>query len=344
MSKLSKGILKIKRRLHKNKKAEDKETIRWGVIGLGTMAEWFTCALECVPEASVVAVASRNNEKANKFAKKHGIRYSYGSYEEMLCDEKLKLDVIYIATPHKFHYEHIKLCLNKGHNVICEKPITSNTDELKELIKLAHDKNLFFMEGMWMKCLPTYQKGLEWVRNGKIGDLQWIRVDFSKNEVIDSNKTIFNKEDGGGVLMDYGIYALTFPLDFMNERPEITSFNKRFGNSGIDKDWHIMLTDSHIKAFINISSNFEGDKKAILIGNKGTIEWMPQFNRTNCIKLYDENGKLIQTYKEKYIYDGFEYEIQEVHRCLKENKIESTIVPLGSSLNTLELVDKLMKG
>lgn len=344
MSRFKKLPIYMKRQIAKRKKGPEKDIIKWGIIGLGAMGERFTSALGCVSDARVAAVASRSLEKANVFAKKHRIESAYGDYQEMLQDKNLELDIVYIATPVKYHYEHIKLCLENGHNVICEKPITFSVEELKELIEIAREKNLFLMEGMWMKCLPTYQKGLEWVNEGKIGNVEWIRVDLSKNEVIDLRKNIFIKDEGGGVLMDYGIYALTFPLGFMEEqRPKIVSFKKRIGTSVIDKDWHIELENTQIKAFINISSNFGGDKKAVVIGSKGTIEWMPQFNRTNCIKLFDENGKLLHVYSESYLYDGFEYEIYEVHRCLKEKRLESNIIPLESSLFTLSLIDQLNK-
>lgn len=338
----NKLLSKIKRKLKIKKKINDQEKVKWAIIGLGTMAEWFANALEAVPDATITAVASRDIEKARRFGRKHSVNNTYGNYADMLKDENLDIDIIYIATPHKYHYEHIKMCLENGQNVICEKPITSNTKELTQLMKLAKKKQLFLMEGMWMKCLPTYQKALEWVNEGKIGDIECIRVDLSKNELVDENKSIFKKNEGGGVLLDYGIYALTFPLAFMSESTYIKSFYSRRNSKGIDRDWNIILNDSNIKAFITISSNFEGDKKAVIIGTKGTIEWMPQFNRANYIKLFDENGKLVDSFKKKYIVDGFEYEIREVHTSLRNCKYESDIVPLSSSLKTFELIDILI--
>ncbi|MGG3560520.1 Gfo/Idh/MocA family oxidoreductase [Neobacillus rhizosphaerae] len=345
LSKLGKGINKInivaKRTKVKLQRTKQQNPIHWGIIGLGTMAHSFSNALELVPDASIIAVASRTKEKAKSFAGKHNIPNSYGNYEEMLSATDIKLDVIYIATPTKYHYEHIKMCLENGYSVLCEKPITTNAKELSDLMSIAREKKLFLMEGMWMKCLPTYQKGLQWAQEGKIGNVQWIRVDLSKNEVVNKDKTTFIKEEGGGVLLDYGIYATAFPIDFLGKTVEISQCYKNLRESGIDRDWFFVIESEDKKAFVSISSGYQGDRKAVVIGDKGTIEWTAQFNRTNCINRFDQKGEMVESFKTNYLYDGFEYEIQEVHKCLREGKVESSLVPLEKSLITLELVDDL---
>lgn len=118
--------------------------IRWGVIGLGYMAETFSCAIDDNKEGIVYAVASRSLDKAKVFASRHGACKAYGSYEEMVYDKNLKLDVVYVATPVKYHYENVKLCLDAGLNVLCEKPITSTLAQFDELIALAKKKMLFY--------------------------------------------------------------------------------------------------------------------------------------------------------------------------------------------------------
>lgn len=315
--------------------------IRWGVIGLGYMAETFSCAIDGNKDGCVYAVASRTLNKAKDFASHHGDCKAYGSYEEMVKDKRLKLDVVYIATPVMFHYEHVKLCIEAGLNVLCEKPITSNLEQLNELVALARKNNCFLMEGMWMKCLPSFQKACQWISEGRIGKTEWVKVDFYKREHICGEHAIYNAQEGGGVLCDFGIYAIAFIEHFLGGLPDYLNGNYRISTHDIDADWQITADKKNVKAIVNLSSNFESLSKAAVIGEKGFIEWHSQFNRTNRVMLYDTNGCLVESFTIPYKYDGFEYEVNEVQKCIRENKKESMVVTLKGTYNTMLIIEKL---
>lgn len=319
------------------------DPVRWGILGLGYMAECFSSSIDGNKNGIVVAAASRSLEKAKKFSMKHGNCKAYGSYEAMINDASNTLDIIYIATPTKFHYENIKLCLQAGKNVLCEKPITMNMKELEELQKLAEEKKCFLMEGMWMKCLPTYQKALLWVEEGRIGSIELIKADFYKREIRDSANIILNQEKGGGVLRDFGVYAVAFPTGFLRGMPDELSSYSRESNNDIDVDWMIRMRFGETQVFLNISSDFGGTSKAAVMGSKGTIEWDSQFNRTNIIRLYDMSGNQVEQYESSYEYDGFEYEVNEAQMCIKKGLKESKVVSLDSSMKTLMIIDRLLK-
>lgn len=323
------------------KKSHD--ALRWGIIGLGNMAEVFATALDDDRDSKIVAVASRSKTKAVTFAAKHGHGKAYGSYEEMLSDTLLKLDVVYVATPAKYHAEHIKLCLESGNNVLCEKPITSNTAELKALMELADRKGLFLMEGMWMKCLPTFIKAKEWLRQGLVGRLELVKVDFYKREIIRPELSIFNPAEGGGVMHDYGVYSIAFATEFLGEEVNVMQRHVRYSSFGIDADWQIYLRNEGAEAYISLSSDYKGDSKAALIGEKGVIEWDAQFNRSNKIVLYNKYGNIVEEYIASYKNEGFEYEIAEVNNCIRSGKKQSEKVSLGKSLETIMLIDCLVK-
>lgn len=333
-------VLRKAKALHKIKK-KTSNPVRWGVMGTGYMAETLCSAIDGNANGIVCAVASRSKDRASSFAKKHGKCIAYGSYQELVADKSI--DIIYIATPTICHYENIKLCLEAGKNVLCEKPITSCLAELIELKNLAKANNCFLMEGMWMKCLPTYQKAVEWIKTGKIGEVELIKADFYKREKIRPEAAIYNAEMGGGVLKDYGVYAVSFPLGFMDTICVVEG-KSRQSKFGIDADWQIYLSDGTRKAFINISSNFSSQSKAAVIGKNGTIEWESQFNRTHIISLYDANGSKIESIKWNYVHEGFEYELDEVHASIKKGLKESPVVTLESSMKTLEIIDNLLKG
>lgn len=333
---------RLKRRLHiRAKKASD--AIRWGIIGLGNMAQVFADALNGNRDSILAAVASRSKNKANAFAHRNGVTNAYGSYEEMLTDDKLKLDVVYIATPVKCHFENIKMCLLAGQNVLCEKPMVCTSSELEELVSLARQQHCFLMEGMWMKCLPVFRQAKRMIFDGKIGKVELIRVDFYKREVVDSKRSIFNKSEGGGVLMDFGIYALAFALDFLGGMPEDLRYEVRKNKLGIDTDWSIVMKRGETRSIVNISSNFNSASKATVVGTEGSIEWDSQFNRTNHIKRFDALNQLQEEMKIEYDYDGYEYEISHIRECFNKGLTESDVVPLESSIAALRIVDSLTK-
>ncbi len=315
--------------------------IKWGILGLGYMAETFSTAIDGNKNGVVYSVASRSIEKADKFKKRHHAKKSYGSYEDFLNDEDNVVDVVYIATPVKYHYTHIKMCLESGKNVLCEKPITSSLEEFNELLKIAQKYNCFFMEGMWMKCLPSFQKACKWISDGRIGTLDLVRVDFYKREHVRTDLAIYDKYEYGGVLRDFGVYAIAFMEHFLGGYPEELYANSCKSSFGIDSNWQITANRGGVQAFVNLSSNFGSMSKAVVIGQKGFIEWDSQFNRTNTIKLYDSNGIQIDRFKINYDYDGFEYEVNEVQNCIREGRRESKIVPLLSTFNVQRIIDAI---
>lgn len=326
--------------LGRTKKNEN--PLRWGIIGLGYMAETFSCAIDGSKDDMVYAVASRSLDKAKAFAENHGGCRAYGSYEHMVNDKSLDLDIIYIATPVKYHYEHVKLCLEAGKNVLCEKPITSTLEQLDELMELAKKHNCFLMEGMWMKCLPTFQRACQWINEGKIGDVELVRVDFYKREHIRASHAIYNAQEGGGVLRDFGVYAIAFMEHFLGGYPDELTGKSRISSHGIDADWQITAKKKNLQAFVNLSSNFGSLSKAVVIGRKGFVEWNSQFNRTNTVTLYDVNGVQVETFAANYEYEGFEYEIKEVHKCIREGKKESNIATLVGTRNTMQIINTLI--
>ena len=125
--------------------------IRWGICSAGKVSHDFLVGLKTLPETShqVLAVAARSLDSAQSFASKHSIPRAYGSYEELAKDQEL--DVIYIGTINPSHISCVKLMIEAGKSVLCEKPFTMNAAETKELIGLAREKNVFLMEAMWTR-------------------------------------------------------------------------------------------------------------------------------------------------------------------------------------------------
>ncbi len=312
--------------------------IKWGILSTGAIAHKFAKTLVFNENSIPYAVASRTSEKAESFAKEYRFEKSYGTYEELVKDEDV--DVVYIGTPMHSHYEDSLLCLNNGKNVLCEKAITLNSKQLEELLKVAKEKNLFFMEAMWMKCNPTFLKALEMVQAGKIGNVEMVKAEFCVRNEYDENNRLFRLDCGGGALLDLGVYTISFATAFLGFKPKEIISNAVFGKSGADFEETVILRyENGCFATLNSGFNTVSRNNASIIGSKGMIIFGDMFHCTDEFSLYDRENKLVEVVKNKNESTGFEYEIREVERCLNEGLMESALVPHQSTVDVMKIMD-----
>ena len=126
--------------------------INLGILGPGNIASVVADAIKDVEGLNKYAIASRDYKKAESFAARHGYSKAFGAYEEMLADEAL--DLVYIATPHAFHYEHMMMCIKYKKNIICEKAFCLNKKDAEEVIEAARANNVFVCEALLTGFLP----------------------------------------------------------------------------------------------------------------------------------------------------------------------------------------------
>ena len=310
---------------------------KWGIIGTGKIAHTFATALKHCENAELCAVASRTEEKAKKFAEEFGFSEYYGSYREFA--EKSDAEIVYIATPMASHFDDAWLCLENGKNVLCEKSLTLNTAQTKKLLAFAKEKNLFFMEAMWMKCRPVYKKMKEWIAGGLIGDIEYIKADFSNFIPYDENDRLFRADCGGGCLLDLGIYPITLTHDLLGVPDEIISSAHMM--YGIDMSNSIIFRYKN-GAFSSMDNGFEIQLRnnAIISGTKGFITLGNWFHCTDEGILCDRSGKEVERFLRKDDINGYEYEIAEVHSCLEVGLKESPLVPHSDTIAVMELMDE----
>ena len=310
---------------------------KWGVIGTGKIAHTFATALMNCENAELCASASRTEEKAKRFAEEFGFLKYYGSYREFA--EKSDAEIVYIATPMASHFDDAWLCLENGKNVLCEKSLALNTAQTEKLIAFAKEKGLFFMEAMWMKCRPVYRKMKEWIASGLIGDIEYIKADFSNFIPYDENDRLFRADCGGGCLLDLGIYPITLTHDLLGVPDDITSSAHIM--HGIDMSNSILFRYKN-GAFSSMDNGFEIQLRnnAIISGTKGFITLGNWFHCTEEGILFDRNGKEIERFVRKDDINGYEYEIAELHSCLDVGLKESPLVPHRDTIAVMKLMDE----
>ncbi|ELC8363481.1 TPA: Gfo/Idh/MocA family protein [Clostridium perfringens] len=295
--------------------------LKWGILGPGNIARDFAQALNRV-NGEVYAVASRNKERAEKFARENNVKKAYGSYDEIIKDENI--DVVYIATPHSNHYEYIIKSLNNNKHVLCEKAITVNERELEEALKIAREKNLVLEEAMTLFHMPLYEKVIKKINKKDLGKVNMVQVSFGSFKEYDENNRFFNLDLAGGALLDIGTYALSFARYFLSSMPEEILSTVKKAKTGVDEESGIILkTKEDEIATISLAFRSKMPKRGIVSCDNGfiTIDNFPRANKAT-INYLDGTVEVIECGEEEKALD---YEVIFMEERIKENKESNSI-------------------
>lgn len=308
--------------------------MNWAILGPGTIASDFAKAIAEV-NGNVYAVGSRRLEKAKEFASRNNVKKIYGSYEEMLKDDKI--DIVYISTPHSSHYEYIMESLKNNKHVLCEKAITVNGKQLKEITDLANEKNLVVAEAMTIYHMPLYKKLHELVINGKVGKIKMIQVSFGSLKEYDINNRFFNKDLAGGALLDIGTYALSFTRYFLSSGPqEVLTTVKKF-ETGVDEQSGIILKNAEDEmAVISLTMRAKQPKKGVVAGESGyiTVENFPRADKAT-ITYPDGKTEIIQAGDTS---KALIYEVEDMNNYVLNKMNKDT---LGLSIDVMSIMDNV---
>ena len=295
--------------------------LKWGILGPGSIARDFAQALNRV-NGEVYAVASRNKERAEKFARENNVKKAYGSYDEIIKDKDI--DVVYIATPHSNHYEYIIKSLNNNKHVLCEKAITVNERELEEALKIAREKNLVLEEAMTLFHMPLYEKVIKKINKEDLGKVNMVQVSFGSFKEYDENNRFFNLDLAGGALLDIGTYALSFVRYFLSSMPEEILSTVKKAKTGVDEESGIILkTKEDEIATISLAFRSKMPKRGIVSCDNGfiTIDNFPRANKAT-INYLDGTVEVIECGEEEKALD---YEVIFMEERIKENKESNSI-------------------
>ena len=301
----------------------------WGIIGLGKIANKFAADLQYSETAQLYGVASQDLNKAKKFSTKYNAQKYYGSYQALA--NAPEIDIIYVATPHVFHFENTMMCLKQNKAVLCEKPMGMNAKEVRLMIEEASTRNLFLMEGLWTRFIPATEKLIELLAQNVIGQVTSLQADFGFKGDSNPENRIFNKNLGGGSLLDIGIYPIYLGLLVLGIPTDITA-TAQLTETGVDRfcamEFHY---DNGAKA--NLESTIVADTptEAFLHGTTGTLKLHRQFHHTE--KITHTHNDEVTILDIKYKGNGYIHEIEKVNSCFLNRDIESSKLPLQMSLD-----------
>lgn len=317
------------------------KTIKWGILACGRIAKKFAADLRLVEGAELVAVASRDEDKAKAFADEFAVPHAFGSYEELV--KFPDVDVVYVASPHSHHHEHALLCLNHGKAVLCEKAFAINAKQAEEMVGLARTNKVFLMEALWTRFLPHYLKVRAMLEEGQLGDVKGVLANFGFKPVAPVPQRLFDRALGGGALLDIGIYPVFLAQSLLGVPDEISA-HMNPASSGVDEQCSIQFKYNDGRSaslFATLASNLETD--ADVFGTEGRIRLTSRFYEPSAtIQYYPkhvDSRTLVPV--ERGPGFGYQYEAHHVNECLRQGLIESPVWTLNDTLNLMETLDRI---
>ncbi len=315
-----------------------RDQIRWGILGTGNIARKFALGLHELEDAALVAVGSRSQESADRFGDQFQVSRRHASYEDLAADPQV--DVVYIATPHSLHKENMRLCLEAGKAVLCEKPFTINAQEAREVIELARARRLFLMEAMWTRYIPLMVELRRMLAEGVIGDVRMITADFGYRARFNPRSRAFDPALGGGGLLDVGVYPISLASMILGAPDRIASLAE-IGQTGVDEQAAMVLGyPGGELAVLHTAVRTTTPQEATIMGTDGWIRIHPRWWIPDTMTIHPAGGAP-QTVQVPFIGNGYNYEAAEVHRCLREGRLESEIMPLDETLAIMETMDRI---
>ena len=312
------------------------QPIRWGILGTGAIANTFATALASLDDAVLQAVGSRAPATADRFADKHGIPTRHASYEALASDPEV--DVVYIATLNALHQENCLLCIENGKAVLCEKPFTVNRSHAAAVFAAAQEKKVFIMEAMWTRFIPALQQALAWIDGGAIGKVRMVQANFGFR---DDAPPLFDPALGGGSLLDVGIYPITLAHMAFGKQPAQIRSLATVGERGVDEQATYLLGyDGGGLALLGSAIQTNTPYEGYIMGTDGMITLHDSFWNAEKVSLA-RPGKAPEVKEFPHPCNGYEHEAREVHRCLREGRLESDTMPHQTTLDILETMDHI---
>ncbi len=311
--------------------------IRWGIMGLGKIAHQFAQDMQVVKDAELFAVASRSQVKADEFKTKYQASKAYGCYEDLLRDKNV--DVVYIATPHVFHCENSISVMNSGKAVLCEKAFAMNKNEVQSMIDSAKANKVFLMEALWTNFMPHLKALVDIHSNQVYGKIKNIEAEFCFKAPYEPEMRLFNPKLGGGALLDIGIYPVYLALKLMG-KPIHISAESKMSETGVDLETKIVFEYKNgVKANLFCSFGQTTPGEAFITYDNATIKIHSRFHETDKLSILKNDEEDLKDYK--YQAKGYHFEIAHVNECLKNNLVESPLMPLDFSLQLIEVLDDI---
>ncbi|TAJ50200.1 MAG: Gfo/Idh/MocA family oxidoreductase [Herbiconiux sp.] len=314
------------------------ESIRWGILGTGGIAEQFVTDLGAAG-LEVAAVGSRSQESADRFAARFGIGAAHASYEALVADPGV--DAIYVATPHPFHAENTLLAVAAGKHVLVEKPFTLNGDEAQQIADAARAADVVVLEAMWTRFLPHMVRLREIVAEGVLGDIRTIIAEHDQKLPSDPAHRINDPALGGGGLLDLAIYPVSFAIDLLGLPTQILA-HATFSDTGVDRQTALIFAHEGGRQSLSHSAiDAAGTVRASVVGTLARVEFDAGWYEATGFTVLAPDGTVLERVAPPVASRGMQYQALELERLVRAGERESPLLPLDESVAIMRVLDEV---
>jgi predicted dehydrogenase len=349
--------------------------IRWGIWGTGAIAHSAADDLRLVSGTRLHGVASRRVERARSFAAQHGIARFYPGLQALLDDPEI--DVVYVASPNHCHLDDSLSCIQAGKALLCEKPFALDLQQAQRIVDAARQRKVFCMEAMWTRFIPAVIEAKRCIDAGMIGSIRLIQGNFSYPVTAGAEARFFDRELGGGAMLDRGVYLISLAQHMLG-RPQSISGTACLGPTGVDEQsGYQLIYAGGALADLAASLRVRGTNEVWIFGDGGSLRLCEPFYRAHrlLLKFYAKqqavlsedsrsnsggvrNSPTVKSLLRRFsplrefvsrgkvrsfpfVGNGYQFQFAEVNRCLREQRYESAIMPLDDSLEVMRTMDAL---
>lgn len=311
------------------------DTIGWGVLGAGRFTPRMATTIAGTPGHRVVRVGARGLDRAAALADQVGA--VAGDYEGLWADPEV--DVVYISTTHPFHEEQALASIAAGKAVLVEKPMTLTADSARRIAEAARAARVFAMEAMWLRHQELMRAVLAEVRAGAIGEVVSVQADFGAYRAYDPENRLFDRDNGGGALLDLGVYAAAFAWPFLG-RPDVVQVVGALTPQGSDHT-AAMQWGYDDGRFAQLTATFRAPSpgRGVVTGTQGWISVEPHYAKAPGLALVHDrvSGGTRELHRPSR---GYVCQVEEVGRCLRAGLLQSPDMPLDDTIGVLEVLDR----
>jgi predicted dehydrogenase len=354
----------------------DKVGLRWAILGTGNIAKKFALGLRSSPGNVALAAGSRSLERARAFAGGLKIERPYGSYDEMVADPDV--EAVYVATPPGRHRDDALRCIEAGKHVLVEKPFALDAAQGREVVEAAGRRGVFCMEAMWTRFLPAVRLVKSMVTEGRLGEIQLMTGTFGFAETLTEGHWMADPAQGGGALMDRGVYPISLALHFAGAAPDSIVSAGALGPTGVDEQVSAILrfgTSTMANVSATLRANDTNDFR--ILGTEGSVHlhapifrpfritiahyqarrsgeesapatWKDNLRESKVAHRLMQRAQglrdaasSVESRTVPYEGNGYGHEADEVARCVAAHKLESRVMPHEQTIAVLETLDAI---
>jgi len=319
----------------------DAPTLRWGIMAPGGIARKFATALGAFSRQQIVSVGSRSRDRADVFASDYGVDAAYGSYEELLADDRVQ--AIYVASPHSQHAEQALAAIQAGKHVLVEKAFARNAAEARTLIDAAAAQQVTLMEAMWTRFLPRTDIVRQLLSDGVLGELETVIGDHGLP--LEHVERMVNPTLAGGALLDLGVYPVSYS-SFVLGRPGRIRSSGELTDAGVDRQITMTLAGyadhPYARALLSTTMAAHTPVTFAICCSDARVELGSYFYCPGQVRLVHPDGSSLTSAPDPMqTHQGLVFEATHFAQLVADGRSESPLLPLSETLAIMETLDEI---